>query len=60
MPGAAASSRLAYARNQDPVYLQRCAEVLNNSNALGGLRAEGLTNIADRAPMLALLQILAR
>ncbi len=50
----------AYAHNQDPVYLQRCAEVLNNSNALGGHQAEGLTNIADRAPMLALLQILAR
>lgn len=50
----------AFQETRDPIYLQRAAEVVGGSNALASFESGGLTDIADKAPMLALIQYLNR
>lgn len=50
----------AYGETRDSVYLLRAAEALGGANALAALESGGLTDIADKAPMLAVFQLLNR
>ncbi|MEZ6013770.1 MAG: hypothetical protein R3F49_01535 [Planctomycetota bacterium] len=49
----------AYNDTRDTTLLARTAEAIGGANALAQLESEGFAGIADKAPMLALLQLLA-
>ena len=50
----------AYQISRDSIYLLRAAEAIGGANALAGLENQGLVDMPDKAPMLALLQFLNR
>jgi len=49
-----------YHVTRDPIYLLRASEAIGGANALAQLESQGLGNIADKAPIMALLQYLSR
>jgi hypothetical protein len=49
-----------YKETRDAIYLLRAAEAIGGSNALSQLELQGLDEIDDKAPMMALLQFLSR
>lgn len=50
----------AYTETRNSIYLLRAAEAIGGANALAGLESQGLVEIDEKAPMMALLQFLNR
>ncbi|MDP6369914.1 MAG: hypothetical protein QF615_09905, partial [Planctomycetota bacterium] len=49
-----------YILTEDELFLQRAMEMLGNNDLLSGLESDGLENLTNRSPLLALAQERAR